>query len=255
MEGESMKTRRICYIALPLLFVAAFLAGCSVFGNILKAAVHAAVTTQPAPTPKQTLPSSTPKAASPETEGKALTTGRFIGHRYTNEFFGITLDVPEDWYIASRDQIATKFGVGKESVGADDRQEESSLGLERQRNLYCFDISMYPNDFTNDILLLCDNLEITSNYVDAKTYARQSLDYMDASDIPHQISSIGMTDIDGREFATFDVSFDFGSRTVYQAIYCTVQGNYALSFIMTSDSSDDLAIALYHALINGVRFH
>lgn len=66
---------------------------------------------------------------------KELTLGKIEGNIYSNDYFGITMNIPNDWEIQSEKYVQELMDVGKEIIADDNKSKEVVLNLAEQNLL------------------------------------------------------------------------------------------------------------------------
>ena len=69
--------------------------------------------------------------------------GHFDNNRYQNDLFGLTIELPEDWYVLSKQQIAAMTGVANLVAGDDDNLKKQ-YKKHLQRTSMLLTAFMYP---------------------------------------------------------------------------------------------------------------
>lgn len=178
---------------------------------------------------------------------KPVSTGAFEGNVYTNDFFGMTFAVPEDWTILSKDEMAALFGQVIDEIGSTDKDAEAKMKLAEKKSLYLAVTAKYPIDYTEDtnpnINVIAENLGLMSFVVS------KSKDYMEATmtNLKPTVAEgvtfgeISTETVGGVEYSSFDMTTDDGSGyTMYQRFICTMKNKYAILFTMTWFEEDQL---------------
>ena len=61
-----------------------------------------------------------------------VTTGKVEGLSYTNEFFGLSIQIPDKWAVQDKQSVDEMQEVGKEAVAGDD--EELKKAMDESKN-------------------------------------------------------------------------------------------------------------------------
>lgn len=109
---------------------------------------------------------------------KEFSYGEFSNHKYINEFFKISLDIPEKWSIASKEDREEVFGNIDNSPSLNEKQKEV-IEKTKHRNAYLFLAHVYdPNTFE---LYVNPSFFINVERIDDNKFVRNAEDYMKLS--------------------------------------------------------------------------
>lgn len=163
---------------------------------------------------------------------------------YNNEYFGLTLKLPQDWSIqdAESSKKLTKFGY--KMIAGDDKNLERSLNAAAEtQQLMFFSASKYPIGTP-----VADNPSIigTAELVTSKPGIKRGSDYLfhvknllETSGIKITIKEAKATEkFGGVEFDMLEVVLPIGNISIQQKYYSTIMKDYAISFILTYTSKE-----------------
>lgn len=177
---------------------------------------------------------------------KTVTTGTFAGQTYTNDFFGLSLSVPPDWHIASKDEMQKIYNVDQELVGSNDQVIEKALELGKQKTIYLFLVNEYPLDhtgsFNSNASLVCENLSITGlKAKNAKGYMLEALKALDHASINLEIDEIDEQKIGRTKVASVYCELEMQGIKLRQRYVAAIVKGYALMLTLTypQDASVD----------------
>lgn len=163
---------------------------------------------------------------------------------YNNEYFGLTLNLPEDWSLqdAESSKELTKFGY-KMIAGDDENLERSLNAAAEKQQLMFFSASKYPIGTP-----VADNPSIigTAELVKSKPGIKRGSDYLfhvrnllETSGIKININETKTTEkFGGVEFDMLEVVLSIGNISIQQKYYSTIMRDYAISFILTYTSEE-----------------
>lgn len=185
-------------------------------------------------------------------KAKTITTGSFDTLNYHNDFFGLTLKMPDGWSIATRDQIKDAYGVTDAAVGSDNRSTEKSLNIASQPKLYLGLATKhaygYTESFNANITMSCENLALEGITVTKpedylKLTQQMSLSSLQTSGIDTQMHFGDTTTqtIGGAPFAVNDCTVTMSGLSFNQRQLVTLQKGYALIFTLTWNDNSELA--------------
>lgn len=168
----------------------------------------------------------------------SVSTGAFKGETYTNDFFGLSLNVPKDWHIASKDEIQKAYRVGQELVGSDDQVIEKTLKLDQQKTLYLFLANEYPLDhtgsFNSNAGLTCENLSITGLKVkNAKEYMLAAIKGLDQNASNLQMGEVDEQKIGNTKVAMVYCELELQGIKLRQRFVAAIKNHYAIMLTLT----------------------
>jgi hypothetical protein len=163
---------------------------------------------------------------------------------YNNEYFGLTLTLPENWSIQDAESSKELTKSGYKMIAGDDENLERSLNAAAEKQqLMFFSASKYPIGTP-----VADNPSIigTAELVKSKPGIKRGSDYLfhvrnllETSGIKITINETKAPEkFGGVEFDILDVVLPFGNVSVQQKYYSTVMKDYAISFILTYTSEE-----------------
>ena len=182
-------------------------------------------------------------SSSAETSGSAkLTTGEFRENTYYNDYFGLSFTVPDDWKIATRDQIDQIFGAAMDAMAGEEGLE-SAADLAEQQVLYLAVASKYelgtaPNPNVN---LGAENLSGAEDVVQSPgDYLQIVMGQLEGAAVDYTFDGISTATHSGAEFATMNMTMEYEGTTTYQTQLCTIVKGYALVFTFTYYQEDEM---------------
>ena len=172
------------------------------------------------------------------------TAGTIENGVYNNEYFGLSLELPEKW--SNQDEESNKelseFGY-KMIAGEDENLEKSLKAAAENQQLMFFSASKYPIGTP-----AADNPNIigTAELVKSKPGIIRGSDYLYHVKNMLQMSGIKLNieeatkseELGSVEFDVLKVVLPLGNISVQQKYYSTIMKDYAISFILTYISED-----------------
>ena len=176
---------------------------------------------------------------------KVISMGEMNDHTYTNDYFGLEFSLPQSWTILTEDEIEIITQAGAELVadGNEELEEELELSEVKTLNLvysYKHDLS-YAEAFNPSISCIAENLGLAGVVIrSGEDYLDQVVALFEEAGMPVTVNDIAKEKLDSVEFDVLNVTIDYGIA-VYQKYYSTVMDGYALNFIISYTSEDELA--------------
>lgn len=189
-------------------------------------------------TPEAT-PAPTPSAGSNVSVDDAL--GVIEGSTYTNAYFGFTIELPESWYKASREELSMIMNMTASYISD---QSGQSLDLAVAQLLPLF-YSADGNPFTggggSNIVCLGQNIkDIIAFIPDLSTLMQVNLQGLTMQGIESSFSDVEMVNLGGQDFAKVMGYTKQMGITVYQGMYVTMINDYMLNFTIAGYSEEEL---------------
>ncbi|MET2983649.1 hypothetical protein [Aureibaculum conchae] len=173
--------------------------------------------------------------------------GKVEKNKYTNEFFGLTLEIPEGWFIQDDETQKQLTKEGAKALGGDELAKTIKAAEITTANLLMvsqFDIANHtdPNVLNANFTLVVENLGIASFSVnDGNGYLEASKKQFTKNNVPIKIKGDTKTmDIDGKTFHYFDAVMTMQGAAINQRYMATVINDFALLYVATYGTEDQL---------------
>jgi len=183
-----------------------------------------------------------PKAAPPAKKAAAaeLDKGTIEDGQYTNKYFGITFQVPENWQV--QEEIVNKIikDEGAKSVKA--KTNAGQKALNQASNRVTVAVTAFKNQFlSNDnasFVLSFEDLRPVPTVKDAVDYLQLLVTTLKQVQLPPEMkySEIQAEKLGTRQFGFIEIN----RKEATQRMYVTVKKNYAIFFVFTYNDAADL---------------
>lgn len=185
---------------------------------------------------------------------KSIDFGTYDGNVYKNDFFGMSLTIPEEWTLADEEEIKELTKLGREMIAAEDQSINKILELADLTTIY-FLVASNDDPFNPaSVVVLAEKLNFTQNIRDEEVYLevlKESMGtYLPIE--PHFNKDIYTEPIGDREFYVLEVETDVGIMSVSQKYYIKIIDNYVLTFITTF--IDDESGEVIEEILKNVEF-
>lgn len=176
---------------------------------------------------------------------KELSLGKIDGNKYTNEYFGFTAELPQDWNVADQETMKQMMDKGQEVVAKDNEKLQKKLDLAEIKLLNLFMATKNPLDFQGinpNILSNAEKLSTLQGIKDGKEYLEASKKLLEGNkQIPFKFDKEIYTEtISGKDFAVLEATLESGDIKITQKYYSLIIDKYALNFICFYSDSDGL---------------
>ncbi|WP_235533056.1 hypothetical protein [Paenibacillus sp. Leaf72] len=155
---------------------------------------------------------------------------------YSNEYFGVSLNFPEEWeYQDSETMNQLTSEVGEAIVGNDDKKKKQ-LDYAQTKTLNLLMASQYPiggEQTGASVMAIAEKLSMLQGIKTGKDYLEASKKFMVESQLPYEYKDIVSTKVGGKDFDMMEVTINAGEVTVTQHYYSAILEGYAFNLITT----------------------
>lgn len=174
----------------------------------------------------------------------AVAQNRIVGSIYSNEFVGLTIPVPADWYVATDNEVKGLMPDAARVMGLDDPVVRSIVAQMPGKVLLV--ISERP--FSTDDQAVSRNILIAAiSARDMKDEISSGSDYLDHvargmrdSQLTATVSDITTQRLGGEEFHRLPVTLVMQGTTVHMSQFARIHNDYLLILNMTAASEGGL---------------
>ncbi len=164
--------------------------------------------------------------------------GYWDGSTYENDFFGMSITMPEDWHIAGKEEIEATGQDFENADFVDKKVMERTSKLVELTTADLFMVSRYTSDEAEEkeesnptIGLIIEKLAFPGNLMSRAEYVEMSRKNL-AKSIPGiVIKSETTKTINGQEFTSISVEFVAYEILIHQEYLICLKNNYALLFV------------------------
>jgi len=168
---------------------------------------------------------------------QTLTLGEMVGNTYSNDFFGITYVIPDNWTILTQVEIAELNGLGEDIIRENNEDFANKMDLSKEQTLNLTYAFMYPltnqNSFNPSFMSMAENLNYFQGLI-----IKSGSDYLNV--LKGNLEEVGL----GYEFDVLTkeeiggISFDvlptrIQGTYIHQKYYAAIMKKYAVCFIIT----------------------
>ena len=188
---------------------------------------------------------------------KTITMGNQEGNKYTNDYFGLELDVPEGWTIASDEEKKALMQAGQDAIAESNEDLAEQLDLAKEKTLNLMFAFKYP--FTHqgvnpNVLCMAENLGLLGSVAvkSGKDYLAMTKTGMEQTGMPYTFGEVTTEKLGGKDFDTMEATMDAGEIKITQKYYAAIFDGYALIFINTFFNDEEAAEI--NAFMDTVKF-
>lgn len=173
--------------------------------------------------------------ASESASNKVISVGEMSDYTYTNDYFGITFSIPQDWTILSEDEITKLKEDSGEIVPNQEAKEQMDLAEQKTLDLvYTHKYELdYTEGFNPNLSCVSENLELVGFEVTTpEAYLEQAKKQMMETGLPFELDEITQKTIGSKQFGVLESTIDLGI-VIHQKVYVTIIDGYALVFTLS----------------------
>lgn len=175
---------------------------------------------------------------------------------YKNDYFGVTVNLPQDWEVQDAEVMKEIMEVGKDVIADGDETKKKQLDVAELKTLNLLMVSQYPLGEVEpnpNVIVLAEKVSKLQGIKTSKDYLLANKSMVENTGIPYEIGEITSTKIGGKDFdvmvMTIEVDADL---TMTQKYYSTILNGYAFSFITTA--AGDETIAATDQIVQSAKF-
>jgi hypothetical protein len=170
-----------------------------------------------------------------EKDEMVLTRGIWNGNQFTNEDAGITLNLPEEWTVASDEEMIAMLGAGVELMDSSN-SEASKEEIEKAMDLMMVhDVLVSdPVNFSN-IVIQYTNLKKVSGgtRISEEKYMEDLISELEEMELDYIIEETSELEIGDRRYITLIAKLEVGNIEMEQMHLLRRQGNYIVNISIT----------------------
>lgn len=177
---------------------------------------------------------------------KKIDSGSWEDNIYTNDFLGLTLTIPEDWYIASEKELKKAINAGEDIMTSGNEDKEDLIKDAVSKTTYLFLISEKDLNKTYEsnanIIAMAENMNLLPNVNDVDDYLEALIKGFEVfyNNIPYEDDKpITTKKIGGQEFSILELTANYDNFTINQKYYITQIDDYVLSFTTTAMNEEE----------------
>jgi hypothetical protein len=164
--------------------------------------------------------------------------GRINGNTYANDFFGLSIEVPAGWQIASPEMKEQVTAAGEEVVAGNNPALKSAVRGSKKTTYYLLMTSQHPMGaavaFNSNYSLMAEDISAAPGVKTGKDYLSGLQQFMSQSQMsvaytqpPYECKLAGET------FHRLDARVTLKQTTVDQCYIVTIRNGYALALILS----------------------
>src|SRR5215471_10290945 len=186
-------------------------------------------------------------SAYPQRGTQGLDAGTVQGSTYTNKYFGMQVHIPEGWQVQDNEATRALIERGRDLAVGDDKNLDAMIRASEQRSLTLLTVFKYapgsPVDFDPSFMCLVERIDGLPGIKKGSDYLFHVRKGLAASKLaPTFEKEIYETPLAGVEFGVLETKLVVGKLEIRQKYYTTILKGYALSYIMSYSSNDEMRV-------------
>lgn len=177
---------------------------------------------------------------------------------YTNDYFRLTVNLPDNWDVQSQEQMEKMANIGKELVAGDDQKMKAVLKASEINNANLLAAFQYEIgtavDYNPNFMIVAENIRLSPGIKTGSDYLYHSRKIMKQSQAQFDYISESFESelIGGIEFYKMDAILNFMGLEIKQRYYSTVLREFSLNVIISFMNEDQERVLLES--INSMKF-
>jgi hypothetical protein len=175
---------------------------------------------------------------------------------YRNHAFGVIVTAPDGWFVMDNAQTRKMMDAGLDVAVGDNERLKAAAHASAQQSGNLFAFFEYapgtPVEFNPSVVGVTENLSTAPGVKTGRDYFFHVRKIMEQSTIkPEFMGDYQSRKIDGRDFDVMRLQMVVNGATVKQNYYAARHGDYAISFIQSYNSDEQLQAT--DAVIDSIR--
>jgi hypothetical protein len=176
---------------------------------------------------------------------KAIDFGEHDSGLYTNEFFNLALNIPENWYNLSLEQRIEIMRKGGQIIAGEDKNLKAAINASDLESLNLLTAYAYPPGTpttTNPgFMIIAEKIKRLPGIKRGKDYHYHTRKMIELSPVNATFGEdIYEVIIDGVPFDVIEFEIDVGNIKIMQKQYATIMKGYALVFAVIYQDDEGL---------------
>lgn len=178
---------------------------------------------------------------------KVINLGEWEENTYKNDYFGMTLVIPEEWTILTQEEVDYITSLGQEQISENNEELAENIDYSLERTLHFVYSYKYPlnyiEEFNPNFISLAENLSLIAGIA-----VKTGSDYLELTKSGLEEAGLGYTfeemkseEIDGKKFDVMYAETDIYGFDIKQKYYAAIESGYALIFIISYTSDEQLS--------------
>jgi hypothetical protein len=178
------------------------------------------------------------------TAASEITYGTISNNIYKNDYFSMSMDVPQGWSVQSKAAMKQLMNQGSDLVAGDDQNLKAVMKQSEKQTINMFVFLKYeqgtPVSFNPSIVAVAERVSHMPGIKRGADYFFHVRRLLQASQIEYSFpKKIYTTDLSGESFDVMPAEISASFITIEQDYYAALMKDYVLSFILSYSNEEE----------------
>lgn len=181
-----------------------------------------------------------------ERESPVASGSRVAAGLYTNEYFGLTLPIPDGWFVASEDTARFMMEIGEEVAVGDDATLKAAVEASKTTTFQLLTLSEFEMgaavDFNPNLILMAERVSHVPGIKSGSDYLFHTSKMLLRTQLPYELTKeTYSTQLGGREWYRADFIIAQPEMPIEQTYLATKLEDFVLVIILSAATRDQMA--------------
>ena len=172
--------------------------------------------------------------------------GQVVDGVYVNEYFGLTLPIPDDWFVASKDSEEHVREVGERALVGDDAVLRAAVEASQQTTFQLLTLSESEIgaavEFNPNLVLMAERVSHVPGIKSGADLLFHTTKVLLASQLDYEVTkSPYSTQLGDRKWDRADFIFSVAQMTIRQGFISTKHHDFVVTMILSATTSEQMA--------------
>jgi hypothetical protein len=178
-------------------------------------------------------------------EPEKINSGTIKNSVYSNAYFGFTLRIPDKWHVLDDKAEETIMNVGRQALFGEDKNLKKATDVSEPETVNLLTILKHPLEsevhYNPGLACIAEKIDHPPGIKEGKDCLYRVKQFLETSELePAFPKEIYSQTLGGIDFDVLYIEFNYGNMVVKQKYYTTIMKGYALSFIISFATEEDL---------------
>ncbi len=178
---------------------------------------------------------------SPVASGSSVVDGR-----YTNEYFGLTLSIPDGWFVASDDSEQFMMEVGEDIVAGDDATLKAAMKVSKKTTFQLLTLTEFEMgaavEFNPNLILMAERVAHMPGIKSGDDYLFHTNKVLLSTQLPYELTKDSYPEqLGGRKWFRADFIINQPSMPIEQSYFATKREDFVLIVILSAATKEQMA--------------
>jgi len=165
--------------------------------------------------------------------------GKVVDHTYSNEYFGMSIDLPVEWYVQTQAELEDMAKAGAELLGDDmvtkAKLKASEVNTANLLSVFEFDPKTNVGNFNSNLIIIAENIAMAVGVNSGEDYLKATKKILQQTQLNYSFGddSTGTKTFGGQEFAYMEAVLNHQGVEVKQRYYSTVSNDFSFNVIIS----------------------